>query len=172
MACVFMKRLLNMVCILLLYLLMHLVPQWLYPFMIFIINKVCIYFSPKSYFDYIFGGEYFVPSSSLLGVALASLLQAIHPFFDTLFGWIYIRSKWRIKSRLSWFTCLIHGDFSCKKVHISALFTPFDCARSYISCVFWWCLFNRHLGYPLSTSMIPYCFQCYISKGDIQFIFS
>ena len=104
MACVFMRRLLNMVCILLLYLLMHLVPQWLYPFMIFIINKVCIYFNPKSYFGCIFGGEYLVPSSSLLGVALASLLQAIHPFFDTLFGWIYIRSKRRIKSRISWFT--------------------------------------------------------------------
>ena len=104
MACVFMKRLLNMVCILLLYLLMHLVPQWLYPFMIFIINKVCIYFSPNSCFGCIFGGEYLVPSFSLLRVALASLLQAIHPFFDTLFGWIYIRSKWRIKSKLSWFT--------------------------------------------------------------------
>ena len=61
---------------------------------------------------------------------------------------------------------LIHGDFSCKKVHISALFTPFGYARSYISCVFWWCLFNRHLGYPLSTSMVPYCFHCYFSKGD------
>ena len=104
MACVFMKKLLKMVCILLLYLLMHLVPQWLYPFMIFIVNKVCIYFSPKSCFGCIFGGEYLVPSSSLLRVALASLLQAIHPFFDTLFGWIYIRSKWRIKSRTSWLT--------------------------------------------------------------------
>ena len=61
---------------------------------------------------------------------------------------------------------LIHGDFSCKKVHILALFTPFGCARSYISCVFRWRLFNWHLGYPISTSMVPYCFHRYISKGD------
>ena len=65
MACVFMKRLLKMVCILLLYLLMHLVPQWLNPLMIYIINKVCIYFSPKSC-GCIFGGEYLGPSFSLL----------------------------------------------------------------------------------------------------------